>query len=298
MKSIKYLSLVVLFLAVTVGVKAQGKSAGVSSKILFDGEQTIQLAIGPGFFSSDAGKESAFQFYNPRINVGINYLYRFKPRWGMKIGASYGWYQEEDKIWRPNRLWNAESHILDAYVLAKFYILYRSQYGRTKPSACPDLYIGLGVGVVGSKPTIKTDADARPLPIRRLAPEADISESDLIEAVEMAEQKEIVQAVKPGSTIKFGWHWAPEFPLCIGARWAVGDEGNNRFLHLGFDYMMRISTNDLLDGMNPFGSKYPDMFSSLSFSVAYVFIHDCYHCHATLSKPRFRTTKASSGYWF
>ncbi len=265
--------------------------------LLLAKEHTAQLTIGPGFFSSDAGKDGVFQFYNPRISVGFNYSYRMHDRWGVRVGASYGLYGEKDGNWRPHRGWEVSTQLVDLSAGIQFYILKRNLSG-----ACPDLYIAAGVGGLASiNPQFdyKSDNPTRFYDLDELKEQGVVTKQQYVDAWNLAHPSSTPRKVdkkeNPDDPIRMNEKYliTPTFPISIGASWSIG----KRFM-LGLDYTIRISTSDYLDNLNPVGSWYPDMYSSLSFSVAYILKTDCYTCYSALATPKFKKTKASSGYWF
>lgn len=265
-------------------------SVSQAQMLLLAKEHTGRLVVGPGFFSSDAGRDGVFQFYNPRISVGFDYSYRIHDRWGVKLGVSYGVYGEKDGNWRPHRGWEVSTQLVDLTASAQFYILKRNVSG-----SCPDFYIAAGIGGLASiNPKVTQPNYTAGM---TLLPEVGITKQEAIDKWNEthSEKRELSSKENPNDVIRYDKNVliAPTIPLSIGATWGIG----KRFL-LGVDYTIRISTNDYLDNLNPVGSWYPDMYSSLSFSVGYILKTDCYTCYSALSKPKFRKTKASSGYWF
>ena len=276
------------------------------------GEHFGQLNIGPGFFSSDLGRDGVFQFYNPRIAVGFNYSYRFHERWGVQLSATYGFYGEKDGNWRPHRGWEVSTHLVDAAVSAKFYILKRGTKGNN--SGMPDLYLSAGIGGLASiLPTLTQSNEEG----KTSMPKPGITKQEFVDTWNTNHGGERVVSKKedPNAPIildqsnkdylsahKEFWFkqsgdkkylLVPSFPISFGALWSV----KNRLL-LGFDYTIRIAISDYLDGLNPVGSWYPDMYSSVNFSVGLVVNKNCYVCNSSLGVRRFKKYRASSGYWF
>ena len=265
-------------------------SVSKAQMLLLAKEHTGQIVVGPGFFSSDAGRDGVFQFYNPRISVGFNYSYRMHDRWGIKLGASYGVYGEKDGNWRPHRGWEVSTQLVDLTAAVQFYILKRNVSGTR-----PDFYVALGVGGLASiNPKVTQPNYELGM---TLLPDVNITKQEAIDKWNEThtDKRKLSSRENPNDIIRYDKDVliAPTFPLSIGATGGIG----KRFL-LGVDYTIRISTNDYLDNLNPIGSWYPDMYSSLSFSVGYILKTDCYTCYSALSKAKFRKTKASSGYWF
>ena len=265
-------------------------SVSKAQLLLLAKEHTGQISIGPGFFSSDAGKDGVFQFYNPRIAVGFSYAYRMHDRWAVKAAINYGLAGEKDGNWRPHRGWEVSTHLVDFSGAIQFFILKRNVSG-----SCPDFYIAAGVGgIMSVNPKVSQPNYELGMTI---LPEVGITKQEAIDKWNAVheEQRTLSSKENPNDVIQTDKKVlvAPMIPLSIGATWGIG----KRFL-LGVDYTIRISTNDYLDNLNPIGSWYPDMYSSLSFTVGYILKTDCYTCYSALSKPKFRKTKASSGYWF
>ncbi len=265
--------------------------------LLLAKEHVAQLTIGPGFFSSDAGKDGVFQFYNPRISVGFNYSYRMHDRWAVRVGASYGLYGEKDGDWRPHRGWEVSTQLLDLSAGIQFFILKRNLSG-----ACPDLYIAAGVGGLASiNPQFKYNSGdkTRFYDLDKLKGQGVVTKQQYIDAWNLVHPSSTPRTVdkreNPDDPIRKDEKYVitPTFPISLGATWSIG----RRFM-LGIDYTIRVSTSDYLDNLNPVGSWYPDMYSSLSFSVAYILKTDCYTCYSALGSPKFKRTRASAGYWF
>ncbi len=260
--------------------------SSINAQMFLKNEHLAQFVIGPGFFSSDAGKDGVFQFYNPRISVGFNYSYRLHNRWGIKAGISYGFYGEKDGDWRPDRGWEVSTSLVDLSIAAQFYILKRND------AAIPDLYLSAGVGGLASiNPKVNTQS--------RSLPEINITKQEYLDRWNAehpsATPRTLSKREKGNDYMRTDKNVliTPTFPISLGAMWVI----TKQFM-LGVDYTFRVSTADYLDNLNPVGSTYPDMYSSVNFSVGYVFRTDCYTCHSGLSRPKFRRAKASSGYWF
>ncbi len=278
------------------------------------GEHFGQLNIGPGFFSSDLGRDGVFQFYNPRIAVGFNYSYRFHERWAVQLSATYGFYGEKDGNWRPRRGWEVSTHLVDAALSAKFYILKRGTKGDNQGR--PDLYVAAGFGGLASiQPTLTQSNEEGTTKM----PESGVTKQEFIDEWNTnhngKNQRVVSKKEDPKAPIvldqsnkeyldshKEFWFkqsgdkkylLVPSFPISIGALWSIKDR-----LLLGFDYTFRVAISDYLDGLNPVGSWYPDMYSSVNFSVGFVLNKECYICNSSLSERRFKKYKASSGYWF
>lgn len=276
------------------------------------GEHFGQLNIGPGFFSSDLGRDGVFQFYNPRIAIGFNYSYRFHERWGVQLSATYGFYGESDANWRPYRGWGVSTHLVDAAVSAKFYILKRGTKG-DNPGR-PDLYLSAGVGGLASiLPTLTQSNEAG----KSVMPDPGFTKQEFIDEwnANHKDQRSVSKKEDPKAPIVLDqsnkeylnnhkeflfkqsgdkkYLLTPSFPISFGALWSIKDR-----LLLGFDYTFRVAISDYLDGLNPVGSWFPDMYSSVNFSIGFVLNEECYVCNSSLSERRFKKYKASSGYWF